>query len=436
MQIKPIGKPTVRLDDIQRVVILGASFDTGNLGVSALAWSSIKLILNRWDKAEVCIVGTGRQPAVYVFRDERGATDIPLWPVRYTPKIWVSNHILQIWFALLLVRFLPVLAGFFRKNQNTLGALLGADLVCDITGGDSFSDIYGMERLLRDVFLKRCCLLLRKPFVMLPQTYGPFKSLLSRVLVRNVLRQVRIIYSRDQEGLTTVNSLIGYTDKSRLCPDVAFVMDPMRPKGELVETLENVKAGAKQLVGLNISGLLYNGGYTQNNMFDLACDYPSLVKKVISYFVCHQDVIILLVPHVIPDDFAVENDYTASQKVLDTLSPEEREKVIVLDGNYDQNQAKYIIGLCDFFMGARMHATIAALSQCVPAIGMAYSKKFAGVFKTAGIENCVVDMRNLDKIRILDHINDLYLSREAIRQQLASTMPHVKRQIYEVFKSI
>ncbi|MBW2647335.1 MAG: hypothetical protein JRE23_14395 [Deltaproteobacteria bacterium] len=27
---------------------------------------------------------------------------------------------------------------------------------------------------------------------------------------------------------------------------------------------------------------------------------------------------------------------------------------------------KYSIGLCDFFIGARMHSAIAALSQCAP----------------------------------------------------------------------
>jgi len=41
-----------------RVGLLGASFDTGNLGVGALAAASIKCVLRRWPEAEIFIVGS------------------------------------------------------------------------------------------------------------------------------------------------------------------------------------------------------------------------------------------------------------------------------------------------------------------------------------------------------------------------------------------
>ena len=39
------------------IILLGASFSTGNLGVSALAWSSIKIIRARWPDARIVLVG-------------------------------------------------------------------------------------------------------------------------------------------------------------------------------------------------------------------------------------------------------------------------------------------------------------------------------------------------------------------------------------------
>ena len=125
-------------------------------------------------------------------------------------------------------------------------------------------------------------------------------------------------------------------------------------------------------------------------------------------FAGREDCQVLLVPHVIPKDFAVENDLVACEEVWCTLSLPEQERVIVLDGKYDQGEVKYLIGLCDFFMGARMHSTIAALSQCVPAVGMAYSKKFIGVFETVGMQECVIDMRQMDESQILNRIQELY----------------------------
>jgi polysaccharide pyruvyl transferase WcaK-like protein len=421
---------------IQSIILLGVSFDTGNLGVSALAWSSIKLILYRWPEAEVCVFGAGRQPGVYSFANEGRVTDIRLWPVRYTPRVWVQNHIFWIWFYIRLIRFLPFLRKNFERCQTTLAALLRADMFCDITAGDSFSDIYGMQRLIRGYLLKRVCQLTGKPFIMLPQTYGPFKSSMSRILSRKILNQAEMIYSRDQEGLAVVEGLIGKSDKTELCPDVAFVLDAIRPDTAQTKKIEHLKANGKQLIGLNISGLLYNGGYTQNNMFGLACDYPLLVKNIVSYFAQQENHCVLLVPHVVPEDFAVENDYDACKKVFQSLLPDEQQRVIVLDCDYDQNQIKYLIGLCDFFMGARMHATIAALSQCIPAVGMAYSRKFAGVFDTAGVADCVIDMRQLDEEQILKRNEGLYRAKEDTRRQLTKMIPAVKKKVLSIFQNL
>ena len=37
-------------------------------------------------------------------------------------------------------------------------------------------------------------------------------------------------------------------------------------------------------VGLNISGLLMNGGYTGKNMFGLAADYPAVIREIVGWF--------------------------------------------------------------------------------------------------------------------------------------------------------
>ena len=39
------------------------------------------------------------------------------------------------------------------------------------------------------------------------------------------------------------------------------------------------------LVGLNVSGLLFNGGYTHNNMFGLQTDYKALVYELIDFLI-------------------------------------------------------------------------------------------------------------------------------------------------------
>ncbi len=67
--------------------------------------------------------------------------------------------------------------GFWRHIR-------GADLVVDIGGGDSFADIYGRKRLLLMFLMKFQSHLARRPFVLAPQTMGPFRRPVSRLLAR------------------------------------------------------------------------------------------------------------------------------------------------------------------------------------------------------------------------------------------------------------
>jgi len=255
-------------------------------------------------------------------------------------------------------------------------------------------------------------------------------------MARDILSRATKVFSRDTESLEEIKRLMNGRPRPiepQFCPEVAFVLDPVRQESEQTRRIEQLKAEKMQIVGLNISGLLYNGGHTGNNEFGLRCDYKSLVKKILSMFAGGEDCRVLLVPHVIPKDFAVENDLVACQEVWRSIVPAEQEKVIVLDGKYDQSEVKYLIGLCEFFMGARMHSTIAALSQNVPAVGMAYSKKFAGVFQTAGAGECVIDMRQMDEAQILARIEELYLSKNSIRQRLTEAIPEVQRRVISLF---
>ncbi len=414
------------------IIISGASFNTGNLGVSALTVSSINLLKLQWPECKISIIG-GRTFSLH--KEQIGNKEILIecYPVRYSLNIFKKNHIVWIYVTILLSKILPLIIS--KDNNKTTCAIMNADLTCDITGGDSFSDIYGMKRLVMGYLLKRICQITGKPFIMLPQTYGPFNSERSKTLAKKVLQQADNIYSRDKEGLEVIEELIGKSDKTILCPDVAFTLELREcvlPKG--------FPAEAKHIIGLNISGLLFNGGYTGKNEFGLVCNYKELIKEIIDYFAALSEVHVMLVPHVVPKAFSVENDLDACQELYQSLSEQLKSKVFIAkpetDNFYDQCEIKYLIGKCSFFMGSRMHATIAAISQHVPTVGLAYSKKFIGVYETVGIEECVADLRKLNNQKVLESVKAIYSKRENIKQKLEHAIPQVKQQVYSIFDNI
>jgi polysaccharide pyruvyl transferase WcaK-like protein len=92
--------------------------------------------------------------------------------------------------------------------------------------------------------------------------------------------------------------------------------------------------------------------------------------------------------------------------------------------------------MCDFFVGSRMHACIAALSQGIPTVGVAYSRKFAGVFDIVGAADWVVDGRTATDGEAVERIAVLFARRGASRALLRATVPAAKAELSLAFKGI
>jgi polysaccharide pyruvyl transferase WcaK-like protein len=426
------------------VCLLGASFDTGNLGVSALAESSILAIRKRWPEARVVLLASSREEGWHRLRLPDGAVDLQKVPVRFCKNVLLPCHYGVLFCYALLVRLLPFerVKRYLAGRNATLRLLLDTSLFVDVTGGDSFSDIYGMRRFTMAFLVRMLPLMLKKDLVLFPQTYGPFKRAVTRSMARFVLRRAKRVYSRDQAGLDVVKGLLGRSTSQQtpeFAPDVAFLLEPREPRVLDVDGLDAVDDETSTLVGLNVSGLIYYGGYSGGNEFKLKVEYKDLLDALVERLLQQEDVRLLLVPHVIPAGGYrgnTENDLAACLDVHRRLSQRYPGRLFVARGDYDQGEVKYVIGMCDFFIGTRMHSCIAALSQCIPAVGVAYSKKFKGVFATVDAEALVADMRSSDVDEILRIIGEAFASRRSMAARLRETVPEVKQRVSNLLEGL
>ncbi len=422
-----------------KICLLGASFDTGNLGVSALAESSIKIILNRWPDAEVILLGTGSTDGEHCLKLSGREIRVRIVRMRFCKNVFLRSHFCVLLLNAILLKLLP-----FGRFRNLLSAinpyvktLVETDKVFDITGGDSFSDIYGLRRFLIYGFLQKWLIIqFGKELILLPQTYGPFKRSITRLMAKSVLKRASVIYARDSESIEYVRVLLGnhnVNGKLRFMPDVAFVLDSHEPETIDIGSLDDVRKEGSIVVGLNISGLLFNGGYTQENMFGLKTNYRELIYSVVDYLVKDERPLVLLVPHVLAPSRTVEDDPNACRQLYEKLSEKYPGRIFLTQGKYNHNNIKYIIGLCDFFIGSRMHACIAALSQSIPAVGIAYSKKFHGVFESIGLGDCVADVyRCSRKAELLSVVEAAFEKRDQTGKHLDKVIPKIKAEILEM----
>lgn len=426
-------------DKVFRICLFGADLDVGNMGCRALAASLIKLFKVAKPYSEISLLYGHITPSIKSVNIMSGKTvKVEVVNYRLSPRARLSEHLFSIILLAVIFRLVPFTA--VRKKIMSLSpwikSMAQADLVGEINGGDSFSDIYGLLRLIICVSSSLIAILMKKPLVLLPQTYGPYNSIWARMIARFILRHADSIYSRDLRGIDTVNHLLGNKSNLktvRFCPDVAFCLEPINLKPITIMPTLSDRISVK-LVGFNVSGLLYMGGYTRDNMFGLRFDYRDFVSELLAKLFETTDLHVLLIPHTFGN--AAQNDQDACKAVWLSAYQKFGERIHLLNGEYDQNELKAIIGGCDFFIGSRMHACIAALSQGIPSVGIAYSLKFRGVFESLGMGDMVIDARDVTIKEAIDACIKRLEHREILSKSLAQTIPSIMEQVKSCFTTL
>ena len=255
-----------------------------------------------------------------------------------------------------------LLKDFLRFRLNRIFKEKQYDYVFDIGEGDSFADIYGLKRFFFVSITKYLALRAGSKLILAPQTIGPFVNPILARIAKYLLKKSDVVYVRDYKSHAYLQSIgVDSVEVS----DVAFVLPfDAQPKCE-------------DSIGLNVSGLLWNGGYTKNNQFGLVVNYPEFIVALVDAFL-KRNKKVHLIAHVISDSIEVEDDYRVMKKLKERYA--DNSDVILAPKFRSAIEAKSYISQMQLFLGSRMHSTIGSLSSGVPTIPLAYSRKFSGVF--------------------------------------------------------
>jgi colanic acid/amylovoran biosynthesis protein len=445
--ISPIY-PGIREND-GTICIMGTPVSSGNRGVLALGSSLINLCIEASPTSAVALLLGNRDSKSVPFLVLGAFRDIPVINARLSPRARPRDHLALILLGALVFRLVPINLVRHRIAEYFpwIGAIRKAKFVGDIRGGDSFSDIYGFRRFFFGFLMALSVLLVRGSMIQFPQTYGPFKTGLSRWMARFLLRRSSIVFARDKNSQRIAQELIGGSPQVQLSPDVAFALEPKVPKeitfypirvnrGPQCEPLTHGTISDGSIVGINVNGLMYSGGYSRSNMFGLKLDYRSFLLELVTTFLQEHSGDIWLIPHTYAASGNVESDPDACRAVFQQIPDSQRHRISIIDGTYNQHEIKGIIGKCSFVVASRMHACIAALSQGVPCVGIAYSSKFAGVFESVGVGSWIIDARTAEPADALCRVRSLYRSRADSRIALLDQVDKARKELREVFKRL
>lgn len=384
-----------------KIVLYGTKIDSLNRGVGALTYGLIEILIKNHKINTIYNLIISKKNDKKSIKLNIRNQEIEYVEVKFDWKLFIIAI-----FQLPLVKITKIYSinpifKFFKDVK----------LFCVVNGGDSYTDIYGLERLFLEFITIILSELIGLRVIFAPQTIGPFNTILGKIMGAIPLKLASKIYTRDNKGESFLSQI---RVKSEQTKDMSIYMLPQ--KANYI-----VKPNS---IGLNINGLMWENNYTGlENCFDC---YKILLMQITD-FLLENNYNILLIPHTysVTEEFG-ENDYKATMKFLQNYKNEER--ISYLDKEYTSPELKYIISQTEFFIGSRMHSNLAALTTSTPTVALSYSYKFEGTFNMFNVPECVINAKNIAATDVPDIINKISIlleNRENIKQKLSKVNSNI-----------
>jgi len=405
-----------------RLSLFGAAPDTGNLGVSALCYATLYNFLSLEPKTEFTVFDHGRG------RDVQSIAIGPNNKIKFYRQGAANSRRYYRAECLKTMRLAGYLGGLGNPGIKTIA---NSDAVLDISGGDSFTDLYGHHRFETVVLPKLITLQQKKHLVLLPQTYGPFTDSQHEKEASRIVKNSLCAWARDARSFEVLKHLLGSSfDASRhQCGvDMAFGLPAVQPAA-LPQQLSEFLARDTEIIGVNVSGLIYNDFSRAKERFGFKADYKQIILGLVQRFLSNTDCSIALIAHVATPRGHFESDLDACRDVLDRLGSQAKDRLMIMPEYNNPCEIKWIISKMNWFCGTRMHATIAALSSAVPAAAIAYSPKTLGVFESCGQGEHVADPQQMGTEDVIDLLWNSWMLRRKTKYTYASYVKKVKSEV-------
>ncbi len=346
-----------------RVYLVGQN-NLGNRGCEALVRTTAIVLRQRFDDLVI------RVPSLDIARDSQHWPDAGAQGVQFVPSpVMPSRYVLWERMCRGLSPLTKLRWPRFVADAPLAEELASCDLVLSI-GGDNYSLDYGLASLFFFIGIAEAAMHIGKPVVLWGASVGPFRDIagVERQVVKHLSR-LALITVRETQSQRYLAEL-GVSRNVRLTSDSAFAMAP-----DEVDLSEFWPAGSKQgVLGLNLSPLIDAVRAKRGATLSLLDEAAEFIRRAVA-----DGWSVLLIPHVIPlDGVDANNDEIYLHRIRDAVGSTGA-NVAVAPGHLSAPQLKYLIGRCRFFIGARTHATIAALSMGVPTVSIAYSVKAQGI---------------------------------------------------------
>ncbi len=398
-----------------------------NAGDLAILHSALAQLAETFPEAQLAYTMTDNQPSPWV---PRGVPSIPSsmqWVTRRTADggwRWHKGSALGYVVWLLLVaavyrvtkwRWLP--ADWQRRQW--MEAYYNADVIVGNGGGYLYARNQTSIAFLWLWLGMALAIIMGKPLILLPQSFGPLPGRLQQTLLRWLVNRADLVAAREFRSVEFLQTIQVQTPVL-LLPDLAF-LTVETTRAEVLELL--ARFGVPLDDGRPKIGLTLMDWGAQNPNFAQQASYEAGIVQLIQFVQNRYNAHVILFAQCCgptPD----QDDRHISRRIAARVAP--HNPVYVIDTLLPASMLKAAYRELDALVATRMHAAIFSLTAHTPTLVIGYLHKSIGIMQTVGLGAYVTDIGAVSGAALCEQFAALWSERHPIHQRLAERIPPIQ----------
>jgi len=253
----------------------------------------------------------------------------------------------------------------------------------------------------------------RRPIVLFPNSVGPFRTSIGRLLARLALNSCNCILIRDS---------ISY---------------------EIVRKLD-INAQVVRVLTYD-TALLFRTDYRKNSLpfsqpvlgvcpgfYSLSLSRADAERYVVAHASALDDLVeryglsVVFLPHYVS---GFENDdLEISRVIMGKMKHKDRLELITAE---TIGEFKFLLERTNMIVSSKMHPAVLGVSGFVPVLCIAYDHKQTSFFERLGMSDCIVDIRQVSQKNLASKMDYVWNQRKRLKEDLRKKIPVWQKHVRE-----
>lgn len=328
--------------------------------------------------------------------------------------------------------------------------LLNCEYVINVSGdmwGDNAEHV-GHKRFLVDCLKMKAAQLLQKKTILYAVTPGPFSDEEEKSLAKEVFNKFDMVVIREKVSRDNLIKWGLSIEHVVWAPCPSFLFEANKSyRSKWIERIEESHEQHRKVIGMTFGG--FNMPCGPYDMWPRAEEQYQVYVELAEYVIDILRADIVLFSHTngfdLPPHFKLKNgrDYMILEQfyhILLNKNPQYKEHIQLINEPLLPCDIKQVISNLDMLITGRVHASVAATSQCVPTVyveydrRVIYSDKMTGFSAQLGMEEYVCEPQDLDELK--RKVTDCFEHLDEVKEKLEHIIPVIQEEARGAFDMI